>query len=81
MEALTTLFAGGLHVGVVFQGKQIRDDNRTLLQSGIGRNDKVDSLGFTLEANAVHASPPISSEDNSLVLSSDVSKPLSRLGS
>lgn len=78
MEALSTLLRGGLHVGVFFQGKKIRDDNRTLLQSGIGRNDLVESLGVTLEPNAVHASLPMSSEDNCLVLSSDVPEPLSR---
>lgn len=78
MEALTTLLRGGLHVGVLFQGKKIRDDNRTLLQSGIGRSDLVESLGVTLEPNSVHASPRISSEDNSRMLSSDVPEPLSR---
>ncbi|XP_019178710.1 PREDICTED: telomere repeat-binding protein 5-like isoform X2 [Ipomoea nil] len=49
MEAVTTILGGGLHVGVLFQGKKIRDDDKTLLQTGISRDDKPDTLGFSLE--------------------------------
>ncbi|KAL4571071.1 hypothetical protein LXL04_017821 [Taraxacum kok-saghyz] len=49
MEAVTAIFSGELHVGVMLQGKRIRDDNKTLLQTGICHDNKLDALGFTLE--------------------------------
>lgn len=78
MEAVTALLGGGLRVGVLLQGKKIRDDNRTLVQSGIGHDDKVESLGFTLEPNPSQVSTPVCSEDNSHMLSTDLHQPLSR---
>nr|GMC98273.1 telomere repeat-binding protein 4-like [Ipomoea batatas] len=51
MEAVTAIVAGGLRVGVVLQGKKVRDDNRTLKQAGISHNGNIDALGFTLEPN------------------------------
>lgn len=77
METLTALIEGGLRVGVRHQGKKIRDDNRTLVQSGICHDDNVESLGFILEPNPSHISTPVSS-DNSLMLSTDVPQPVSR---
>ncbi|KAK1299166.1 Telomere repeat-binding protein 3 [Acorus calamus] len=80
MEAVTTILGGGLRVGVLLQGKNIRDDNKTLLQAGISHNDKIDSLGFTLEPNTTHPPPPLeSSEQPALLLPCNASKPLSRL--
>ena len=53
---MTALLGGGLRVGVLLQGKKIRDDNKTLVQSGICcHDDKVKSLGFTLEPNPSHS--------------------------
>lgn len=78
MEAVTALLGGGLRVGIRLQGKKIRDDNRTLVQSGICHDDKVEALGFTLEPNPSHVSTPICSEDNSLMLCTDVPQPVSR---
>ncbi|PWA38422.1 TRF-like 2 [Artemisia annua] len=52
MDALTSMLSGELHVGVMLQGKKIRDDDKTLLQTGI--HNKVDSLGFTLEPKEPH---------------------------
>ncbi|KAM0011612.1 putative transcription factor MYB-HB-like family [Helianthus debilis subsp. tardiflorus] len=49
MEAVTAILHGQLHVGVLVQGKKVRDDNRTLQQSGISKNCNLESLGFTLE--------------------------------
>ncbi|XP_052205881.1 telomere repeat-binding protein 4 isoform X2 [Diospyros lotus] len=63
MEAVTAILQGGLHVGVLFQGKKVRDDNRTLLQSGISHKHNLDTLGFTLEPSSVIASPPVSPQD------------------
>ncbi|KAJ8557634.1 hypothetical protein K7X08_003259 [Anisodus acutangulus] len=49
MEAVTAILESGLRVGVVLQGKKVRDDNRTLQQAGISKNDNLDTLCFTLE--------------------------------
>ena len=54
---MTANLGDGLHVGVILQGKSVRDDNKTLLQTGIYHDDDHRSLGFILEPN--HA--PISS--------------------
>lgn len=58
MEAVTAVLSGGLRVGVIHQGKKIRDDNKTLLQAGISSKDKLDNLGFTLEPNPTRSPPP-----------------------
>ncbi|KAJ0558379.1 putative Ubiquitin-like domain superfamily [Helianthus annuus] len=47
MEAVTAILEGELHVGVLLQGKKIRDDSITLQQTGISVNS--DTLGFMLE--------------------------------
>ncbi|MED6120870.1 hypothetical protein PIB30_024893 [Stylosanthes scabra] len=49
MEAVTAVLGGGLRVGVILQGKKVRDDNKTLLQAGISHDNQLDALGFTLE--------------------------------
>lgn len=64
LEAVTTILGGGLRVGVLLQGKKIRDDNRTLLQSGISQSDNMDTVGFMLEPNSpTQPSPPICPEE------------------
>lgn len=78
MEAVTAILRGGLHVGVRLQGKKIRDDNRTLLQSGISSKDNLDSLSFTLEPNIVEALPSICSGDPLPSLSCDTPELLTR---
>lgn len=78
MEAVTAILRGGLHVGVLLQGKKIRDDNRTLLQSGISSKDNLDSLGFTLEPNIVEAPPSVCSSDALPSLSCDTPEFLTR---
>lgn len=55
MEAASALLRGGLHVGVLLHGKKIRDDTKTLFQTGISHENKVDSLGFTLEPSSTAA--------------------------
>jgi len=53
LEAVTQILKGGLNIGVLFQGKTIVDDSKTLLQIGIPYDDDDDenlgSLGFMLE--------------------------------
>ncbi|XP_019159830.1 PREDICTED: telomere repeat-binding protein 5-like [Ipomoea nil] len=62
MEAVTRILGDGLCVGVVFQGKKVGDDKKTLLQTGISHNNKLDALGFTLEPNPSQDPPLLGSE-------------------
>ncbi|KAL3829114.1 hypothetical protein ACJIZ3_017916 [Penstemon smallii] len=78
MEAVNAVLGGGLRVGVIFQGKKIRDDNKTLLQTGISHDNKVDTLGFTLEPNSVHAPRQSFPEDRAVQLLHDSPQPLAR---
>ncbi|MBA0751322.1 hypothetical protein Gogos_000253 [Gossypium gossypioides] len=59
---------GRIRVGVLLQGKKVRDESRTLLQTGISSEDNLDALGFTLEPGPVIAPPPICSEEPLLQL-------------
>ncbi|KAJ6792491.1 telomere repeat-binding protein 2-like isoform X1 [Iris pallida] len=79
MEAVTAILGGGLRVGVVHQGKKVRDDNKTLLQAGISHNDKMDNLGFTLEPNSTPTPPPLlCAEDPNPIIPNDVTEQLKR---
>ena len=78
MEAVTAILGGGLHVGILLQGRKVRDDNRTLLQTGISCQDNLDSVGFTLEPSTVQASPPMCSDDLLPLLTCDSSQLLTR---
>lgn len=78
MEAVTAILGGGLRIGVVFQGKKVRDDNKTLLQTGISHDYKLDALGFSLEPNPIQASPPLGPDCRSCVLPCDTPQPLTR---
>ncbi|PRQ59220.1 putative transcription factor MYB-HB-like family [Rosa chinensis] len=77
MEAVNAILNGGLSVGVLVQGKKVRDDNRTLLQTGISCKDNLDSLGFTLEPSPVQAPPSLCPVDLP-PLSCEASVPLPR---
>ncbi|KAL7146954.1 hypothetical protein ABFS83_06G076500 [Erythranthe nasuta] len=57
METVTAILGGGIRVGVVFQGKKVKDDLGTLKQAGISQCSNLDSLGFTLERSFKHVSP------------------------
>ncbi|KAK1409454.1 hypothetical protein QVD17_35980 [Tagetes erecta] len=70
VEALTTILGGELDVGVLLQGKKIKDDNTTLQQTGISLN--TDTLGFILEPNL----PQVSQKEPSLFPSFDNHEPL-----
>ncbi|OIW04061.1 hypothetical protein TanjilG_00621 [Lupinus angustifolius] len=58
-EAVMAMLGGGLHLGVLLQGKKVRDDNRTLRQSGISCEESLDKLGFMLEPSSMQASPSV----------------------
>ncbi|EPS61837.1 hypothetical protein M569_12958, partial [Genlisea aurea] len=50
LEAITAVLGGGIRVGIVFQGRKIRGDNKTLQQAGISQCSNLDNnLAFTLE--------------------------------
>ncbi|KAL8531460.1 hypothetical protein ACS0TY_008162 [Phlomoides rotata] len=79
MEAVNSVLGGGgLRVGVLLQGKRIKDDSKTLLQTGISHDNKMDALGFSLEPNPAPA--PIRSypEDRPSQLLHDRPQPLAR---
>ncbi|XP_012450568.1 telomere repeat-binding protein 4 [Gossypium raimondii] len=71
MEAVTALIGGGIRVGLLLQGKKVRDDSRTLSQAGISCDDNLDALGFTLEPGPAKAPPTMCSEEPPLLLSYD----------
>ncbi|XP_007016385.2 PREDICTED: telomere repeat-binding protein 5 [Theobroma cacao] len=78
MEAVTAILGGGLHVGVLLQGKKVRDDNKTLLQTGISRDNQMDALGFSLEPNPSQTSPLLCRGGSPLTLPCDSPLPLAR---
>ncbi|KAJ8558413.1 hypothetical protein K7X08_005179 [Anisodus acutangulus] len=78
MEAVTAILGGGIRIGVVFQGKKVRDDNKTLLQTGISHEYKLDALGFSLEPYPVQAPQPLGPDCRSCVLPYDTPRPLTR---
>ncbi|TKY67359.1 Telomere repeat-binding protein 5 [Spatholobus suberectus] len=57
MDAVTAVLGGELHIGVFLQGKKVRDDSKTLLQTGISHHNQLDALGFTLEPNSSQSLP------------------------
>lgn len=63
MDAVTAILESGLRVGMVLQGKKVRDDSRTLEQAGISQNGNLDNLGFTLEPRFTQVSPSLSPND------------------
>lgn len=76
MEALTSLLSGELHIGVMLQGKKIRDDDKTLLQTGI--HNKLDALGFILEPHHLQNPSSLCPEDQSFPTTPEMPKPLIR---
>ncbi|CAH1445304.1 unnamed protein product [Lactuca virosa] len=58
MEAVSAILGGELHVGILLKGKKVKDNNRTLQQTGISRDSDLQSLGFTLEPNLFQAIIP-----------------------
>ncbi|CAN8301306.1 unnamed protein product [Cochlearia groenlandica] len=53
MEAVSSLLSDGHRVGLMVHGKKVRDDNKTLHQTGISNdNTHLDSLDFSLEPSS-----------------------------
>lgn len=78
MEAVTAILGGGLRVGVLIQGKKVRDDNKTLLQTGISRDNQMDALGFSLEPNPSQTPPLLCPGGSPLTPTCDTPLPLAR---
>ncbi|KAG1371713.1 telomere repeat-binding protein 2 [Cocos nucifera] len=80
LEAVTAILGRGLRVGVLLQGRKVRDDSKTLRQAGISHGERLDNLGFTLEPNPTQAPAPLANpEDPHLLHFSDAIEPLSRI--
>lgn len=77
MEAVTDFLGSKLHVGVLLQGKKVRDDNTTLLQSGITCKENLDTLGFTLDPDPTDPPSPLCVEEPPL-MSFEHPQPLNR---
>ncbi|KAH0936868.1 hypothetical protein HID58_004329 [Brassica napus] len=60
MEAVAALLGDGIRIGVLVQGKKIRDDSNTLSQTGLSCRENLSNLGFTLEPGHV----PLCSESH-----------------
>lgn len=67
MEAVTGVLGDGLHVGILLQGKKVKDDSKTLCQTGISRDKKLHSLGFMLEPKHEQILQPLCTEDPSFL--------------
>jgi hypothetical protein len=63
MEAVSVLLSGGIRVGVLMHGKKVRDERKTLSQTGISCDENLDNLGFTLEPSPSKVPLPLCSED------------------
>ncbi|ESQ48774.1 hypothetical protein EUTSA_v10020283mg [Eutrema salsugineum] len=63
MEAVSVLLSGGIRVGVLVHGKKVRDDRKTLTQTGISCDENLSNLGFTLEPGPSKVPVPLCSED------------------
>lgn len=66
MEALAAVLEGELTVGLMLEGKKVRENSSTLREAGIFCDSPLlDTVGFTLEPEPVHsplAAPQISSD-------------------
>ncbi|XP_042044033.1 telomere repeat-binding protein 2-like isoform X2 [Salvia splendens] len=78
VDAVAAILGGGIRVGVVFQGKKVRDDQRTLQQAGISQCANPDSLGFILEPSFTHVSPSEILKKLPVLSPRDSDKPLPR---
>ena len=78
MDAVTSVLGDGLRVGVILQGKKVRDDSKTLLQTGISHDNQLDALGFTLEPNFSQSLPPFYASHSPGVPRADMPPPLIR---
>ncbi|GJZ83111.1 hypothetical protein Tco_0648284 [Tanacetum coccineum] len=78
-DFVTAIFSGELHVGVMLQGKRIRDDNKTLLQTVVLWLHYPESgSAFTNAVSACHSDWNI--EDRLFSVTLNQNQPLSEIG-
>lgn len=77
-EAVTALLGGGIHIGVLVQGKKVRDDNNTLSQTGLSCRENLGNLGFTLEPGPEKLPVPLCSENPVVSMPTDSTNSLER---
>ncbi|KAG7550553.1 Ubiquitin domain [Arabidopsis thaliana x Arabidopsis arenosa] len=73
-EAVTALLGGGIRIGVLVQGKKVRDDNNTLSQTGLSCRENLGNLGFTLEPGLKTLPVPLCSETPIVSVPTDSTK-------
>lgn len=76
MEAVGPIIGHGIHVGVILRGKKVRDDNKTLIQTGISRNNQDGCLGFTLEPHSSQTHSSCYGEPHSMLPFSSTLEPM-----
>ncbi|CAM0885552.1 unnamed protein product [Alopecurus aequalis] len=80
MDVVTSIIEGGLRVGVLLEGKNIQDDNKTLRQARIGHGENLDGVDFTLECEAVqNSSSRVRIPEDMDFLGADAMKPLAMI--
>uniref|UniRef100_A0A7N0TMI9 Uncharacterized protein n=1 Tax=Kalanchoe fedtschenkoi TaxID=63787 RepID=A0A7N0TMI9_KALFE len=87
-EAVAAMIGGGVHVGLRLRGRKVRDDSRTLLQTGISSKDNAGTLAFELEPNPVDVplslcfndAPVVVSDSNHQSTRSPISNPTPSTG-
>lgn len=78
METVTSILRGGIRIGVVLQGKKVRDNNITLQQACISQSCNLNNLDFTLEPNYTRIPETRNPEMAPLVLPCDINQQLRR---
>ncbi|BAT86034.1 hypothetical protein VIGAN_04364700 [Vigna angularis var. angularis] len=76
MEAVMAILGGGAHVGVLHHGKKVRDDSRTLVQTGISCNENLDTLSFMLEPVSLQAPTICAGDPSSQCETSQLTRPI-----
>lgn len=80
MEGVSAILAGELHVGILLEGKKVKDNNRTLQQTGISKNC---DLRFTLEPSFLNQKEPpllIPNDTNQELIATSAVTPIMDVG-
>ncbi|XP_073019718.1 telomere repeat-binding protein 4-like isoform X3 [Primulina eburnea] len=78
LETVTSILRGGIRIGVVLQGKKVRDNNITLEQACISQSCNLNNLDFTLEPNYTCVPETRNPEKPPLVFPCDTNQQLRR---
>lgn len=78
VDAVTAALGRELGIGLHYQGKKIKDDNKTLLQTGLADENQSDALAFSLEPSPRQTTPQIDSGDPPPFIHCKTPQPLRR---